>query len=120
MKHSTQKTPGLLLPIVSPRAWHTVTLDFVGGFAPAPNTQHTHCLVIVDKFTKYTILEGVDETVTAEQTAKIFVKRVVAEHRVPSVILSDRGSPVYGETVGRNSVSIWWKGNVDCRPPPTV
>ena len=68
-----------------------MTLDFVGGFAPAPNTQHTYCLVIVDKFTKYTILEGVDETVTAEQTAKIFVKRVVAEHGVPSIILSDRG-----------------------------
>ena len=79
------------MPIVSPRAWHTVTLDFVGGFTPASDIQHIYCLVIVDKFTKYTILEGVDETVTAEQTAKIFVKRVVAEHRVPSIILSDRG-----------------------------
>ena len=91
MKHSTQKTPGLLIPIVSPHTWHTVTLDFMEGFAPALDTQHTYCFVIVDKFTKYTILEGVDETVTAEQTAKFFVKRVVAEHGVPSIILSDRG-----------------------------
>ena len=90
-KHSTQRSPGLLHPIVSKHPWHTVTLDFVGRFAPAQDTEHTHCLVIVDKFSKYVTLEGVSETVTAEQTAEIFLRRIVANFGVPSVVISDRG-----------------------------
>ena len=81
-KHSTQRSPGLLHPIVAKHPWHTVTLDFVGRFAPAQDTEHTHCLVIVDKFSKYVTLEGVSETVTAEQTAEIFLRRIVANFGV--------------------------------------
>ena len=87
MKHSTQKTAGWLMPITAPHTWHTVTLDLVGGFVPAKETSHNYCLVIVDKFSKYTLLKRVHETVTTEDIAKIFVKRVVAEYSVPSVIL---------------------------------
>ena len=49
------------------------------------------CLVIVDKFSKYVILEGVAETVTAKDTAEILLRRVIACFGVPEVVISDRG-----------------------------
>ena len=58
---------------------------------PAKETGHTYCMVMVDKFSKYTLLEGVPETITSEQLAKIFIRRVIAEHGVPSMVVSDRG-----------------------------
>ena len=90
-KHSTQRSPGLLQPIKSKYPWHVVTMDFVGKFSPGRLTGNTMCLVIVDKFSKYIILESVPETITAEQTADIFMKRVVSQFGVPEVVISDRG-----------------------------
>ena len=91
VKHATRKTPGLLQPILAQRPWHIVSLDFVGRFAPAETTGRTHCLVIIDKFTKYVILEAVHETVTAEQTAEIFIRRVISNFGIPTLVISDRG-----------------------------
>ena len=88
-KHVTR---GLLKPILAERPWQIVTLDLVGKFAPAEGTSHTHCLVIVDKFSKFVILEAVPETLTAAQTAEIFLRRVVSVFGVPSVVISDRGT----------------------------
>ena len=51
----------------------------------------TYCLVIIDKFSKYVILEAVQETVTAKDTANIFIRRVISEHGVPARVISDRG-----------------------------
>ena len=90
-KHETSRPKGLLYPLVATRPWQMVTLDFVGKFAPAVDTRHNTCLVIVDKFSKYTILEGVPDTVDARMTANLFIKRVVAAWGVPSVVISDRG-----------------------------
>ena len=92
MKHSTVKPRGLLKPILAEKPWQIVTLDLVGKFAPAENTQNTHCLVMVDKFSKFVILEAVPETLTAAHTAEIFLRRVVSVFGVPSVVISDRGT----------------------------
>ena len=81
----------MLIPIPSPVPWHTITLDFVGKFTPSCNSDKTHCLVIVDKFSKYVILELVYESVTAKDTADIFIRRVISEHGVPTRVISDRG-----------------------------
>ena len=91
MKHSNVKPRGLLRPILSQRPWQIVTLDLVGRFAPAADTGYTYCLVIVDKFSKFTILEAVPETITSEMTADIFLTKVVSVFGVPSVVISDRG-----------------------------
>ena len=90
-KHETNRPKGLLYPLVAARPWQMVTMDFVGKFAPALGTGHNTCLVIVDKFSKYTILEGVPESVDARHTANLFIKRVVAAWGVPAVVISDRG-----------------------------
>ena len=90
-KTSTQKPPGLLQPIVSEYPWQIVTMDFVGGFAPGRLTGNNTCLVMVDKFSKYIILESVPETVDSEQTADILVRRLISQFGIPEKIITDRG-----------------------------
>ena len=91
MKASNLKPRGLLKPILASRPWQIVTMDFVGHFHADRTHGYTHCLVIVDKFTKFTLLEAVPESVTAAHTADIFLRRVVAIFGVPRVVISDRG-----------------------------
>ena len=79
-------------PILAQRPWQIVTMDLVGKFAPAENTLNTHCLVIVDKFSKFVVLEAVPETLSAAQTAEIFLRRVVSVFGVPSLVITDRGT----------------------------
>ena len=90
-KHSTQRAPGLLKPIQANFPWQIVTMDFVGKFAPGRLTGNTMCLVMVDKFSKYVMFESVPESVDAEQTADIFLRRVVSQFGVPETVISDRG-----------------------------
>ena len=90
-KHGTAKPPGLLQPIRAKHPWHIITLDFVGKFAPGRLTGNTMCLVLVDKFSKYVVLESVPETVNAEQTADVLLKRVITQFGVPEIVISDRG-----------------------------
>ena len=100
-KHETARPKGLLYPLVASRPWQMVTMDFVGKFAPAAETSNNTCLVIVDKFSKYTILEGVPENIDAQRTAQIFIKRVVSVWGVPAVVISDRG-PQFSSQLWRN------------------
>ena len=88
-KYDVGKTPRLLHPILALHPWHTVTLDLVEGFSPASDTGNTYYLIIVDKFTKYVLLESVPQSITAEQTARIFLRRVVAEFGAPVWVISD-------------------------------
>ena len=91
MKHQTQKPWGLCQPILAPYPWHTVTLDLVGKFEPARESGHTYCLVMVDKFSKFVLLQDVPEACDAKMVADIFLKRVVSTFGVPVKVISDRG-----------------------------
>ena len=90
-KHLTRTSPGELHPIIAKRPWQLVTMDFVTGLPPAVRTKHTAILVMVDKFSKYTNLEGCSEGMSAQDTARIVMRRIVAQHGIPQVIISDRG-----------------------------
>ena len=105
-KHSTQRAPGLLQPIKADYPWQVVTMDFVGKFAPGRLTGNTMCLVIVDKFSKYVLFESVPETVNAEQTADIFLRRVVSQFGVPEKVISDRGPHFTADTWQRALQSL--------------
>ena len=63
----------------------------MSGLPPASNPQFSQVLVIVDKFSKYTILELCPATMTALDTAKVFIRRVIANFGLPKVVISDRG-----------------------------
>ena len=106
IKHSTRKPPGNLHPIIARRPWQIVTMDFVGGLPPLSQSTSTQILVVVDKFSKYTILEPCPSNMTALDTAQAFIRRVVSSFGVPNVVISDRGpsSPLRS---GRLSCRGW-------------
>ena len=105
-KHDTHKSPGLLQPILADYPWHIVTIDFVGKFAPGRLTGNTMCMVMVDKFSKYTILEAVPETIDAGMTADILVKRLIAQFGIPEIVITDRG-PQFTATLWQRIMSFF-------------
>ena len=72
-------------------------MDFVEVHQNETQQNPAMILVIVDKFSKYTILEPCKKDTTAIQTAEIFVKRVIRDHGVPKVVISDRGPQFVAE-----------------------
>ena len=89
-KASQQAPAGKLVPLPIPhRPWETIGMDFVG---PLPRTRSFHdtILVVVDKLTKMIHLVATNQSVTAQQTAKLVLREVVRLHGVPSSIISDR------------------------------
>ena len=120
VKSDTGKRKGLLMPIAAPEPWHTLTMDFVGGFHPAKVTGRTHCLVIVDKFSKYVILEPVSERVTAEETAEALLRRVIAPFGTPVKIISDRGPQFTGDSMARSAEHHGYFYSVSCNSSSSV
>ncbi|GJP82565.1 hypothetical protein CLOP_g12808, partial [Closterium sp. NIES-67] len=81
---------GLLQPLEPPqRPWQHVTMDFVTGL-PATETGNDAVLVVVDRLTKMAHFAPCRTTITAEDTAKLFISTVVRLHGLPSAIISDR------------------------------
>src|ERR1700720_3638226 len=69
--------------------WSVISWDIVG---PLPLSRgHNAILVIVDKFTKRTIIEGIGMDLTGLGAARILRDRVFRNHGIPHKIVSDRG-----------------------------
>lgn len=85
--------PGLLAPLpVPPRAWHTVTMDFISGL---PTSGHYDCiLVIIDKFTKYGHFIPLKHPFTANKVADVFLDNIYKLHSMPKYVVSDR-DPIF-------------------------
>ena len=66
-------------------------MDFITGLPPARGSGETSCLVIVDRFSKGVIFELISD-MSAEGTAKVFMKSFYQRHGLPSAITSDHGS----------------------------
>ena len=64
-------------------------MDFVFGL-PADAQGRTGILVIVDRFSKMVHLSPVAASITAEDTAALFVDMVFRHHGMPATIVSDR------------------------------
>ena len=105
VKSSTHKAPGLLYPLSVSRPGHTITLDYVSKFTPAEKTQHDQCLVMVDKFSKFVMLKGCRESISAEETARLFHEKVFPLFGAPRVVLSDRG-PQFSARFWREIMSL--------------
>jgi hypothetical protein len=79
-----------LRPLPIPQdAWHSVSMDFIFGF-PRDTQGLTGVVVFVDRFSKMVHLAPVAPTITADQTAAIFVDMVYRHHGIPTLIVSDR------------------------------
>ncbi|GJP78818.1 hypothetical protein CLOP_g9086 [Closterium sp. NIES-67] len=90
MKSSRLRPAGLLQLLEPPsRPWQQVTMDFVTGL-PAGPSGNDAILVVVDRLTKMAHFAACKTTITAEQTAKLFLTNIVRLYSIPSAIISDR------------------------------
>ncbi|GJP82904.1 hypothetical protein CLOP_g13127 [Closterium sp. NIES-67] len=90
MKSSHQRAAGLLQLLDPPgRPWQQVTMDYVTGL-PAGPSENDAILVVVDRLTKMAHFIACQQTITAEQTARLFLTNVIRLHGLPSAIISDR------------------------------
>ncbi|GJP45034.1 hypothetical protein CLOM_g4434 [Closterium sp. NIES-68] len=91
MKSSHQRAAGLLQPLDPPeRPWQYITMDYVTGL-PAGPSGNDAILVVVDRLTKMAHFIACQQTITAEQTAQLFIANVIRLHGLPTAIISDRG-----------------------------
>ena len=89
-KPSNLRPAGLLQPLEVPgHRWERISMDFVTHL-PKTKTGYDALLVMVDYITKMMILRPTYSTVTAVDTARLFVDSVVRAHGLPRVIVSDR------------------------------
>src|SRR5919202_1102138 len=85
------KKPGGLLqqPALPLWKWDAITMDFITKL-PKTSAGHDTIWVIVDRLTKSARFIAIKETDTAEKLARIYVNEVVARHRVPLSVISNR------------------------------
>jgi transposase InsO family protein len=87
----TERRPpaGLLQPLDVPgQPWEVITMDFIEGLPRSAN--HDTILVIVDKFSKYSIFIALKHPFTALDVAKAYMTNVFKTHGLPQAIVSDR------------------------------
>ena len=77
------------LPIPS-KPWNSISMDFIEQLLASSG--HTTILVVVDYLFKQCIFISTDDTITSLELAKLFLLHIFSKHRVPSHIISDRGS----------------------------
>ena len=74
--------------------WEDVSMDFITKLPkskdPVTGITYNLIMVIVDRFTKYLIVVLFKETHTAEQLGHLLLDRLVRDHRVPIMIITDR------------------------------
>ncbi|GJP71852.1 hypothetical protein CLOP_g2648 [Closterium sp. NIES-67] len=90
MKSSNQRPTGLLQPLEPPQCpWQHVTMDFVTGL-PAGSSGNDAVFVVVDRLTKMAHFAPCSTTITAEETARLFISTIVRLHGIPAAIISDQ------------------------------
>jgi transposase InsO family protein len=89
-KHCSSKKQGKLYPIEKKAVpFHTIHIDHVGPFETSKKG-NKYLLVIVDAFTKFTVLEAVKSTKVKPVTRTLHLMMCI--FGVPTRIISDRGS----------------------------
>jgi hypothetical protein len=89
-----RKPLGMLHPLQIPKQqWLSISMDWITHL---PKTAHGHdaCLVVVDRFSKYTTLIPTSEHSTAEDTIYELRQHVFSRHGYPQEIISDRDTRI--------------------------
>nr|GEU78721.1 putative reverse transcriptase domain-containing protein [Tanacetum cinerariifolium] len=90
VKAEHQIPSGLLVqPKIPEWKWDNITMDFVTKL-PKSSQGYDTIWVIVDRLTKSAIFTPMRETEPMEKLAIIYLKEVVARHRIPVSIICDR------------------------------
>lgn len=89
-----RKSPvGLKAPLEAPFMatfpFEQISIDIMG---PLPRSKHgnKYLLTMIDHFTRYAEGEAISE-ITAEETARVLVEKIITRHGVPKRLLTDQG-----------------------------
>ena len=81
---------GPLKPLPVPGSpWNSVSMDFIVELPPSSG--YDSILVCVDRLTKMAHFCPTNSTVTAEETARLYLHNVFKHHGLPGDVVSDRG-----------------------------
>src|ERR1700726_4311222 len=90
--------------------WSVISWDIIG---PLPlSCGHNAILVIVDKFTKQTLIEGIGMDLTGLGAVRILRDRVFREHGGPHKVVSDRGPQFVSQFMKEFYAMIGVKANL--------
>ncbi len=79
-----------LRPNLIPTAvWETITMDFITDLPMS--LSYDALFVVVDQFSKATIVSPCNKTITADETAKLYLESVWQRTGLPRQVISDRG-----------------------------
>jgi hypothetical protein len=79
---------------VPPRPWHTIGLDYLAHLLVSNGFESM--LIVVDHLTRMAHFMPCIETVTAEETASLFLHGVYRLHGLPCVLISARDPKLVG------------------------
>jgi hypothetical protein len=93
-KHNKHALYGLLQPLQVPtKPWQAIAIDFIVKLLPSADlvTKESYdgIIVVTDRFTKFGRFILYRETWTATDLAHVFIKHVVANHRIPEQLVSN-------------------------------
>ena len=90
---STKIHPQIRVPLqpnqVPTSIWKSVTMDFVTDLPPTHG--HDSMFIVVDCFSKATIIAPCRKDITVEQTSKLYLEQVWQRTGLPQQVISDRG-----------------------------
>ena len=90
IKIQNQKPIGLLTPPKQAELpWKSITVDFITGLPTSDGFDAI--LVVVDRYTKYSLFIPCFKTCNARELAQLFLKNVFLMFGTPNEIISDRG-----------------------------
>lgn len=99
------RAKGLLQPLPIPaRRWEDISMDYITHLPTCLESGNDSIWVVVDRFTKMCHFIPCHHTITAKETARLFVKEIFRLHGIPKTIVSDRD---------KNFTSLFWKGLFD-------
>lgn len=90
-KSDRNKPTGLLQPLPVPdEPWDSISMDFITKLPASGSQAYDSIFVVVDRLTKMTHCIPCHESITAEQTAQLFINQIFRLHGLPLDIVSDR------------------------------
>ncbi|GJS30704.1 putative nucleotidyltransferase, ribonuclease H [Tanacetum coccineum] len=108
VKAKHQRPSGLLVqPKIPEWKWENITMDFVTKLPKSPQG-HDTIWVIVDRLTKSAIFTPMREIDSMEKLARLYIKEVVARHRIHVSIICDRdpSTAYHPQTDGQSERTI--------------
>jgi transposase InsO family protein len=90
IKSNNQPPAGELSPLPTPTCrWESLSMDFIVKL-PATERGNDAILVVVDRFSKYVVLEPCSENMTSPELVATLKRKVIAEKGYPRQIVADR------------------------------